>query len=550
MYDLKSVSLPILSGVPLKMVRALLEYDPTFKLLAPALLRDAGVQAYRAQSETAPALAEPADTEWEAAPRAEPRTIQVAGHMEAEHVCSIQQLHDAYVAGETTPTAVVEALIAARGTSAVAGLNAHIAYDDDALRADAAAASERYRTGTARGLLDGVPISVKDEFAVANYRTGAGTSFFQTAFRGDATPVAQARANGALIIGKAQMHEIGLGVTGTNVHYGPARNPVNPAYSAGGSSGGPAAAVASGQALIGLGADGGGSIRLPASFCGIYGLKPTYRRISSHGGAGAVWSMSHPGPLTATAADLDLAMQVLVGGATDDASVSQRPYQTADVARRDLRGVSIGYMPEWFEHADTEIVAACRSMLHYFRSAGADVREINVPGLEAARVAHTIIITTEILQSLAPFYAQSRQQLSDETRLSLAISRAFDEHDINHARQTRHHFTQTLKQIFAHVDVLATPTCGLLAPTIEARSLPHGKSDLGSTFEMMRFAFAANLSGIPAISMPAGYAKNRLPIGFQLMARPWQEHTLIEAACVAQQWTTIVKPQVWHSLSS
>lgn len=547
MYDLKSVSLPILSGIPLKMVRALLEYDPTFNLLSPALLRDAGVQSYRAQSETAPVLAEPADDEWPAAPPAEPRTMQVAGHMVAEHVCSIRQLRDAYVAGTTTPTAVVEALIAARATRDISHLNAHIAYDDDALRADAMAASERYRTGTARGLLDGIPMSVKDEFAVAKYRTGAGTSFFQTAYAGDATPVAHARAAGALIIGKGQMHEIGLGVTGTNYHYGPARNPVNPTYSAGGSSGGPAAAVASGQALIGLGADGGGSIRLPASFCGIYGLKPTYRRISSHGGAGAVWSMSHPGPLTATAADLDLAMQILVGGDADDASVSQRPYQAADVSRRDMRGMSIGYMPEWFEHADAEIVAACRSMLHYFRSAGADIREINIPGLEAARVAHTIIITTEIIQSLAPFYAHSRQQLSDETRLSLAISRAFDERDVTHARQTRQRFTENLKQVFAHVDLIATPTCGLLSPIIETRSLPHGKSDLGSTFEMMRFAFAANLSGIPAISMPAGYAKNRLPIGFQLMARPWQEHTLIEAACVAQQWTTIVKPQVWHT---
>lgn len=548
MYDLHSVSLPVLSGIPLRIVRALLEYPPTAKLLTPALLRDAGVSAYQAQTEQSQPLAEPDTTQWPGAPAAEPHTVHAHQHEHATPYHSIRQLHAAYRERTTTPSDVIEHIIALRQQQTFAQLNAHIAYDDAALRAAAAAATQRYAAGTPLGELDGIPVSIKDEFAVANYRTGAGTSFFRTTYTGDAVPVSHLRAHGACIIGKSQMHEVGIGVTGTNAAYGPARNPVQPAHSAGGSSGGVAAAVASGQALIGLGADGGGSIRLPASFTGIYGIKPTYRRISSLGGAGAVTSMSFPGPFATSAPDLDIAMHAMVGGASDDRTVSQHIYQRADITRQDLRGVTIGYMPAWFEHAHPEVVSACRSMLHYLRSAGAELREVAIPGLEAARVAHTIIITTEILQALAPLYADHRSALSDETRLSLAIASVFDEADITHAQQTRAHFTQTLKQVFAQVDFIATPTSGLTAPVIDNRTVAHGKSDLGATFEMMRFAFAANLVGIPAISMPAGYTKNGLPVGFQLMARPWCEHQLIEVACVARQWTTILKPNIWTDL--
>ncbi|MFN5934914.1 MAG: amidase family protein, partial [Roseiflexaceae bacterium] len=185
---------------------------------------------------------------------------------------------------------------------------------------------------------------------------------------------------------------IGLGVVGTSRAHGPARNPFAPAHTAGGSSGGGAAAVASGLAVVALGADGGGSIRVPASFCGMVGLKGTYGRISSHGTAGVVWSMSNPGPIAPTPADVAAAYMVMAGTDPHDPRTAHQPTpMAADLARRDLRGVSIGYMPAWFEHADSEIVAQCRTMLHYYRAAGADIREIAVAGLEAARVAHTII---------------------------------------------------------------------------------------------------------------------------------------------------------------
>jgi len=548
MYDLKSVKLPRLRGVALKLLRFLLENPHTRRLLAPGLLTSAGVTAYRQQIDSSTPLAEPdMHSSWSAARVAEPHTVNMATRAVVSPWTSINDLHNAFRAGTMTPLAVAEATIARRNHPDYQLLNAFIAYDDAALLRDAEVATARYAAGQPLGLLDGIPVSIKDEFSVMNYRTGGGTSFLGTTpATTDATPVARLRAAGALIIGKGQMHEIGLGVVGTSRAHGPARNPYQPDHTAGGSSGGGASATASGLALIALGADGGGSIRIPAAFCGMIGLKATYGRISSHGSAGVVWSMSHPGPIAPYPAEIASAYVCMAGSDPADPATHNQPLPVApNLGRRDLRGMTIGYMPTWFEHADNEIVSHCRSMLHYYRSAGAELREITVPGLEAARVAHTIIITSEMLNGLGTQLTKHGHLLTDETRLSLALSREFTAADIAHAQRTRASFTATLRQLFTTVDMIATPTAGLVAPIIDATTIHQGMSDLSSTFEIMRFAFAANLSGLPSISIPAGYTKAGLPVGFQLMARPWKEALLIEAAQVAEQWRVSIQPKIY-----
>ncbi len=548
MYDLKSVKLPRLSGVSLKLLRFLLENPRIRALLAPGLLTNAGVTAYRQQIDSSTPLAEPdMHGNWSAARVAEAHTVNVSTRAVVSPWTSLNDLHNAFRAGTMTPLAIAEAAIALRNHPDYQLLNAFIAYDDTALLRDAEAASARYAAGHPLGLLDGIPISVKDEFSVMHYRTGGGTSFLgDTLAPTDATPVARLRAAGALIIGKGQMHEIGLGVVGTSRAHGPARNPYQPEHTAGGSSGGGAAATASGLALIALGADGGGSIRIPAAFCGMVGLKATYGRISSHGSAGVVWSMSHPGPIAPYPAEIASAYICMAGNDPADPATHNQPTPVPpNLGRRDLRGMTIGYMPAWFEHADSEIVSHCRSMLHYYRSAGAELREIMVPGLEAARVAHTIIITSEMLNGLGTQLTKHGQLLTDETRLSLALAREFTTDDIAHAQRTRASFTEVLRQLFTTVDLIATPTAGLVAPAINAATVHQGMSDLSSTFEIMRFAFAANLSGLPSISIPAGYTKAGLPVGFQLMARPWKEALLIEAAQVAEQWRVSIQPKIF-----
>jgi Asp-tRNA(Asn)/Glu-tRNA(Gln) amidotransferase A subunit family amidase len=441
-------------------------------------------------------------------------------------------LQDAYRAGTLTPTEVAQHWIALRNDPTFLRLNAFIAFDDVALLRDAAAATARFDAGNVLSELDGVPASIKDEFAVTGYRTGGGTTFLGVGQQAiDATPVARLRAAGALIVGKGQMHEIGLGVVGTNAAYGPARNPYNSAHTAGGSSGGAAAAVASGQVCIGLGADGGGSIRIPAAFCGLYGLKPTYGRISSHGSAGVVWSMSHPGPIAATVRDLTLAYLTMAGAdSADTASMRQPSVVAPRLGKRSLAGLRVGYMPAWFSHADAEIVTRCTEMLNIMHDAGATIIAVEIPQLEAARVAHTIIITTEMLRGLDSALATHADALTDETRLSLALAREFTSADITHAQQTRARCIANLRTLFADLHCIASPTSGLVAPPITPSAIAQGVSDLGSTFEIMRFAFLANLAGLPAMSMPAGATANGLPVGFQLMAGPWQEALLLEVA--------------------
>ncbi len=548
MYDLTSVKLPRLRGIPLKLLRFLLENPRTRALLAPGLLKSAGVTAYRQQTDSSEPLSEPdMHGNWTAAKVAEPHTVNVATRSVIAPWTSMNDLHNAFRAGTITPLAIAEATISKRKHPDYQLLNAFIAYDDAALLHDAQVSTARYAAGQPLGALDGIPVSIKDEFAVANYRTGGGTSFLgATPASNDATAVARLRAAGALIVGKGQMHEIGLGVVGTNRAHGPARNPYHTNHTAGGSSGGGASATASGLALIALGADGGGSIRIPAAFCGMIGLKATYGRISSYGSAGVVWSMSHPGPIAPYPAEIASAYFCMAGSDPADPATHKQPTPVApNLGRRDLRGMTIGYMPAWFEHADSEIVSHCRSMLHYYRSAGAELREITVPGLEAARVAHTMIITSEMLNGLGTQLASHGHLLTDETRLSLALSREFTAADIVHAQRTRTTFTATLRQLFTTVDMIATPTAGLVAPAIDDANIPQGISDLSSTFEIMRFAFAANLSGLPSISIPAGYTKAGLPVGFQLMARPWKEALLIEAAQVAEQWRISIQPKVY-----
>ena len=547
MYDLTSASLPVLSGIPLRVLRWCMERPRIRSLLAPGLLTSAGVTAFRAQHESYTAMVEPTFIDWPLLPleRADSEIAETGANSVDSRVWDAAALQAAYRAGTLTPTAVAQHWIALRTDPSFLRLNAFIAYDDAALLRDAAAATARFQAGNVLSELDGVPVSIKDEFSVTGYRTGDGTTFLGVGQQAvDATPVARLRAAGALIVGKGQMHEIGLGVVGTNAAYGPARNPYNSSHTAGGSSGGAAAAVASGQVCIGLGADGGGSIRIPAAFCGLYGLKPTYGRISSHGSAGVVWSMSHPGPIAASVRDLAIAYETMAGADDADvASMRQPSVVSPRLGTRSLAGLRVGYMPAWFSHADAEIVARCTEMLTALRAAGATIVEIEIPQLEAARVAHTIIITTEMLHGLQTALATHADALTDETRLSLALAREFTSADIAHAQQTRAHCIANLRSIFAEVHCIASPTSGLVAPTISPSAIAQGVSDLGSTFEIMRFAFLANLSGLPAMSMPAGATAQGLPVGFQLMAGPWQEALLLEVASALEGSVVRQTPQ-------
>ncbi|MDY7031409.1 MAG: amidase, partial [Thermodesulfobacteriota bacterium] len=313
-YNLKSVKLPYLSGLSLRLCVALLE-SCLKGLLVPKLFRNAGIAWLREQQIDEPPSLYPLPftgtpaREFGAVPTDElpgPPTIPQSGF----RFTTVHDYAKAYREGKTTPSEVARKVldVIEMSNTISSPLCAIIAVDSRDVLRQAEAASDRIKNKQALGVFDGVPVAVKDQIDMVPYPTTVGTSFIGgSPATKDATVVARMRAAGALLIGKANMHEIGIGVTGLNPHHGTPRNPYKPDHFTGGSSSGSAAAVAAGICPVALGADGGGSIRIPSSFCGLVGLKPSFGRVSEHGSAPLTWSLNHQGPLAVTATDAALA---------------------------------------------------------------------------------------------------------------------------------------------------------------------------------------------------------------------------------------------------
>ena len=378
------------------------------------------------------------------------------------------------------------------------------------------------------------------------YPTTVGTSFLgKIPATRDAATVARMRAAGAVLIGKTNMHEIGLGVTGSNPHYGTPRNPYDPSRFTGGSSSGSAATVAAGLCPVAIGADGGGSIRVPASFCGIVGLKSTFGRVSEFGAAPLDWSVAHLGPLAATATDAALAWAVLAGPDAKDAMSQHQPAPSlAGWDNLDLHDLTLGVFWPWFRHAASDVVAVCESMLKKFVEMGAKVRDINIPDLNAGRVAHSMTISSEMAQEHDRYFREHRRDYSLEVQISMSLARQFTSRDYVQAQRIRTRMIKKFGSVLHDVDAIITPGAGIAAPRIPQKALRAGLSDLGALTEIMRFAGYANLTGLPAISFPAGYNVDGMPIGMQAIGGPWKEALLLRLALAAESRVERQKPLI------
>lgn len=555
-YDLQSVKLPYLTGFPLRLMAALLE-GPLRAPLVPTLLQNAGLTEFRKRRVDDPPTflpihhaerpARPGDRvpegEWPSPP-AEPGP--------GFRFATVHDYARAYREGRTDPEEAARRVLQAIGTGDAADppLRAIIALDEEDVLRRARESAERIRNGTARSVFEGVPVAVKDELDMVPYPTTVGTSFLGThPAKEDCTAAARMRAAGALLIGKANMHEIGIGVTGLNPHHGTPRNPYKPTHYTGGSSSGPGAAVASGLCPVAIGADGGGSIRIPASFCGVVGIKSTFGRVSEFGAAPLCWSVAHIGPLAATATDAALAWAVIAGPDLRDPNSLHQPAPSLEGwDNTNLRGLTLGVFWPWFRHADAEVVAACEALLEHFARMGAQVREVVIPDLEAGRVAHTITIAGEMTQALAYTYAAHHREHGLDVRINLALARQFTARDYIQAQQVRTRLMAHFARALAEADVIVTPATAIPAPPIPPAALAGGESDLTTLMEIMRFAPPANMTGLPAISFPAGYTQAGLPIGFQAIGRPWDEATLLRLALAAEQVVERRKPRLHFNL--
>ena len=551
-YDLKSVIFPHFSGLPLRIFTWLVE-GPFAGLLVPNLNKSFGINAFRKRRfDDTPTLL-PISYSEEITPQYKAAVIHEWPETKKESTFSFTSVNDyarMYREGSITPLELSEKILAAvkENDQGDKPLRSFITIDEKDVLRQAREATERIQNGRPLSIFDGVPVAVKDELDMVPYPTTVGTSFLGTKpALEDATIVGRMRSAGALLLGKTNMHEIGIGVTGFNAHHGTVRNPYNPAHFPGGSSSGSAAAVAAGFCPVALGADGGGSIRIPSAFCGMVGVKSTFGRMSEYGAAPLCWSVAHVGPIAATVTDAALAYSVLAGpDPKDQISLRQPSPALSNWNKTDLDDLTIGLYPPWFEHATKEVVSACEYAVEQFKQLGVKIIEVEIPDLESARIAHSITILSEMAQTQDRYLAKNGRDYNYEVRINLALARTFTAQDYIQSQKVRSRLITHFKKAFEKADIILTPTTGIPAPLIPEKALSHGHSDLTTVTEIMRFVTPANLTGLPAISFPVGYTDKHLPIGMQAIGRAWQEEGLFRLALAAERFIKKRAPKVHY----
>ena len=555
-YDLKSVKLPRLVGGQLSMVAGALDSSLLRALLLPSMLKSGGIEDFRALAPEEPPTVFPISFVSKKAEPEDGPDLKALNKIEgdsaaAAHCRTIRDYSKAYQDGKTTPEEVAKRALEAikKADAGDLKLRPFIAVNEGDVIQQAKASAERWKDKKPLSVLDGVPVAVKDEVDMVPYPSTVGTNFMGKApAKQDATVVARLRAAGALLLGKANMHEIGINPDGLNVNFGSTRNPYNPKHDTGGSSSGSATAVSAGICPVAVGADGGGSIRVPASLCGVVGLKPTFGRASEFGAAPLCWSVAHLGPIAATVEDVAIGYACMAGPDSKEANSLHQPAVTLDGWNKaDLKGIKLGVYKPWFEHATPEIVKVCNALLEKLVAAGAQVKEIIIPGLDTMRVAHAISILGEMASSMNN-YPDHRKDFGAEVRVSLTLGREFNASDYIKAQRIRTRVMDMFRGIYREVDAIITPATGIVAPEVSIEDGIGGWSDLSSTTEVMRFMFPGNLAGLPAICFPAGYDAIGLPIGMQAMGRWWEENLLLRIAYNAEKLVERRKPVAYFDL--
>jgi len=391
---------------------------------------------------------------------------------------------------------------------------------------------------SSQGTLAGIPIAVKDLYETAGVRTTAGSLFFKDYVpEQDAFAVSKLQAAGADIVGKTNTHEIALGVTSINPHYGSSRNPWDITRITGGSSGGSAAAVATGMCMVALGTDTGGSIRIPASLCGVVGLKPTYGRISLRGVFPLSWNLDHAGPLARSVKDAALLLQLLAGYDVDDPSSADVP---VDDYLNDIEAGVKGWrialaVGRFVEVSDAEILTAVRTAARYFESLGAKVEEVDIPWLYEAAVANGQMVQADGAAFHRERLEKNPELFGADVRQRLETGRDLPSGAYVLARRKQVEVRRRSEGFFHQYEALLLPSTPI--PALPIDDIENSASQAPA---LTRFTAPFNLSGSPALSLPCGFTGSGLPIGLQIVGGPWQEAKVLRAGQAFEQGTE------WH----
>jgi aspartyl-tRNA(Asn)/glutamyl-tRNA(Gln) amidotransferase subunit A len=424
-------------------------------------------------------------------------------------------------------------------------LNAFITVLEESAPLAARRADEELARGADRGPLHGIPVAVKDVFCTQGIRTTCGSKIFENHVPGhDAAVVEKLAEAGAVLVGKTNLHELAYGVTSTNPHFGAVRNPWDLERIPGGSSGGSAAAVASGMVFLAMGSDTGGSIRIPASYCGAVGLKPSYGRVSRYGVVPLDFTLDHMGPIARSVRDAAAALNAIAGFDPRDESSTRLPVENfVPPAQVSLAGLRIG-LPEnyYFDRVERSVAQAVHRTAEVARSLGARVVPVRVPAIDAINTVGRLILQAEASAIMAPYLAQ-RDQFGADVLALLDQGRFVAATDYVNAQRLRRLMHQEFAAVWSEVDCLFTPTTPAPAPRIGESAVEICGEIEDVRLAATRFVRAFNVLGLPALSLPCGFDPRGLPLGLQIAAPAFEEAKLLRVAAAVEDAMGIAPPE-------
>lgn len=478
------------------------------------------------------------------------------------HKLSLIELQRKFTAGEVTAMEIVQAY-SLRISQVEPKVKAFVTHARESA-CEQAETLDRKLTSWRRTMpLSGMPLAVKDNICTGGVPTTCSSRMLQNFVPPyDATVISKLRAQDYILLGKTNLDEFAMGSSTENSAFGPSRNPWNLQCVPGGSSGGSAAAVAAEECVAALGSDTGGSIRQPAAFCGVVGLKPTYGRVSRYGLVAFASSLDQIGPITRNVSDAAFLLGAIAGHDPLDSTSIDRPvpdYLKA-LQQRDLKRLRVGVPVEYFtEGLAPEVDHAVRSAIEELSRLGAEVKEIRLPRTDAAVAVYYVIATAEASSNLARFdgvkfgfraketkdlldlYVKTRQEgFGPEVKRRImlgtyVLSAGYYDAYYGKAQAVRTLICQDFEAAFKEVDLIVTPT----TPT-PAFKLGEKSEDPLQMYLSDIFTISVNLAGLPAISLPCGFSNAGMPIGLQLIGRAFAEETVLRAAYAYEQATQ------WH----
>ena len=436
--------------------------------------------------------------------------------------------------GNLSPIALVQ-LFLQQIAKCNPAINAFITVAETEAKREAGEAEDLIKRGKYLGPLHGIPVAIKDLFDTAGIRTTGGSKILANHIPStDAVAVRKLRERGAVVVGKTNLHEWAVGATNINPHFGATRNPWDLNRVPGGSSGGSAAALAAGMCLGALGTDTGGSVRIPASACGVVGLKPTRGLVSLTGVMPFSWSLDHAGPMALNVEDCAIVLDAISGYDPEDPESVPRPivekYQ--DSIRNPIDGFRIAVPKDYFfESVPEEMTSAVHDAVKVLEKSGAQVSEVSYADVEEDEKIGVLI---RLVEGAAVHYhdlVERRFEIGQDVvdRLERGLRVSVTEYALARRMQARE--VRLRARFFEEFDLLVTPTLPIEPPTI------LGTDSVQAAGELTKFTSPFNLTGLPAVSIPCGFSRNGLPIGLQLVAGQWKESNLFSAAHFYEETT-------------